>query len=261
MDRMLARLERRFGGIAIPNLTAVVVAGMGAVFVMSKMRPEAVGRLYLDFDAVRRGELWRLVTYLFLPNTSSAYFILFSLLFVWSVGSTLENHWGAFRYNLFYVLGCVGTTAAAWLTGHAETNFWLNLSLMLAFGTLFPDVEFSFYFLFPIKAKWFAIVDAAYVAYSLATGDASTRAAILAALSGYFILCGGSLNAMLRGRNLQVRQAARRASLAPAPSSATGTRTCAICGASEADGTDIRVCSCAKCAEPRTLCLAHARSH
>ena len=34
---------------------------------------------------------------------------------------------------------------------------------------------------------------------------------------------------------------------------------CAICGAREADGADIRVCYCEKCGGPRALCLEHAR--
>ncbi len=41
-----------------------------------------------------------------------------------------------------------------------------------------------------------------------------------------------------------------------------GHRVCAICGKREADGADIRVCSCEKCGgKPRTLCLEHARNH
>ncbi len=260
MERMLARLERRFGGYAVPNLTAIVVAGMAVVFLMAMLRPSVIGLLVLDFDLVKEGQVWRLFTYLFLPTTSSPLWIFLALGFVWYVGSTLENHWGSFRFNLFYLFGCGGTTFAAWLTGHAETNIWLNYSLMLAFGTLFPDEQF-FLFVVPIKAKWYAIFDAVYLGYGLATGDTSTRAAILAALSGYFIFCGPALVALLRGRQLAVRQAARRAAIPPAESVVTGKRICAICGASEADGTDIRVCSCEKCKGPRNLCLTHARNH
>jgi hypothetical protein len=41
-----------------------------------------------------------------------------------------------------------------------------------------------------------------------------------------------------------------------------GQRVCAICGAREADGADIRVCSCAKCGGvQRALCVEHARNH
>jgi membrane associated rhomboid family serine protease len=260
MERLLARLERRFGGYAIPHLTAVIVAGMAMAFVIGTMRPEALAYLTLDFDAVRHGEVWRLVSYLFLPRTLSPWWILFSLSFVWYVGSTLENHWGSFRFNIFYLLGCVGTTVAAWLTGQPATNSWLNFSLMLAFGTLFPD-EVFFLFVIPVKAKWMAIADAAYLTYEAAMGDIATRGAILAALSGYFIFCGPALIAILRNRNLAVRQAARRTAVGPSEPAVSGTRECAICGAKEEDGADIRVCSCSKCGSPRNLCVKDARSH
>ena len=260
MERLVARLERRFGDYAIPHLTAVIVAGMGAVFLMGTVRPAILPSFMLDFDAVRHGEVWRLVTYLFLPRTMSGFWIFFSLMFLWYVGTTLENHWGSFRFNLFYLLGCAGTTFAAWLTGHAESNVWLNYSLMLAFGTLFPDEEF-FLFVIAVKAKWYALFDAAYLTYMMATGDGAMRGAILAALSGYFIFCGPALVALLRSRNQSVRQAARRASMAPAEPTVTLGRVCAICGVAADDGADIRVCSCAKCGGPRELCLAHARNH
>jgi membrane associated rhomboid family serine protease len=260
MERLLARLERRYGGYAVPHLTAVLVAGMAAVFIVGSIRPAVLPGLTLDFAAVGRGEVWRLVTYLFLPRTMDPFWIFFSLSWVWYVGSTLENHWGSFRFNLFYLLGCAGTTFAAWLTGHAETNIWLNYSLMLAFGTLFPDEEF-FLFVISVKAKWLALFDAAFVAYSMATGDAATRAAILAALSGYLVFCAPALLALWKSRNLAVRQAARRAATAPEAPAVTGGRVCAMCGLSADDGADIRVCSCAKCGGPRNLCLAHARNH
>jgi membrane associated rhomboid family serine protease len=260
MERLLARLERRFAGYAVPNLTAIVVAGMAVVFLMGLIRPSVMLSLTLDWGAVREGQVWRLVTYLFLPTTSSPLWIFFALAFVWYVGSTLENHWGSFRFNLFYLLGCGGTTLAAWLTGDAETNVWINLSLMLAFGTLFPDEQF-YLFIIPIKAKWYAVFDAAYIGYSLATGDTPVRAAILAALVAYFVFCGPALAALVRGRRLAVRQAARRARVEPVESAVTGRRVCAICGVSEADGADIRVCSCEKCKPSRNLCLAHARNH
>jgi membrane associated rhomboid family serine protease len=260
MDRLLARLERRLGGLAIPHLTAIIVAGMGAAFVGSRTRPELIGRLALDIDEVKHGQVWRLVTYLFIPRTDSWWWIIFSLGFLWWVGTTLERHWGAFRFNVFYLLGCVGTTVAAVLTGHAETNVWINYSLMLAFGTLFPDEEFYLYVI-PVKAKWLALFDGAFLAYTMVMGDWSERAAILAALSGYFIFCGPALYALLKDRNIAVRQRARRASVASAPPAVAAGRVCAICGVSEEGGADIRVCSCAKCGGPRTLCLNHARAH
>jgi hypothetical protein len=100
------------------------------------------------------------------------------------------------------------------------------------------------------------------------TGAMNTRIAIVVSLANYFLFFTGHLIALAQSRNVQVRQAAKRSSLRPPPiepGGAQGTighRACAICGAREEDGTDIRVCTCAKCGgSPRTLCLAHARAH
>jgi membrane associated rhomboid family serine protease len=259
MDRLLARLERRFGKYAIGNLTAIVVAGMAAVFLLSMIRPDLLGMLTLDIRGVEHGQVWRLFTYLFLPRTLSLWWIIFSLGFVFYIGTNLESHWGSFQFNVYYAAGMLGTTVAAVLTRGEQTNYWLNLSLMLAFGTLFPDEEIWFFFI-GIPAKWLAIADAAYMVYGLVVGDWAQRAGILAAMSGYFLFFSGTLLDIMRRRNLKVRQAARRASIGPS-TEAVPVRVCAICGASQEDGADIRVCSCEKCGGPRALCLPHARNH
>jgi membrane associated rhomboid family serine protease len=259
MDRLLARLERRFGKYAVGNLTAIIVAGMAAVFLLSMVRPDLVGLLTLDIDAVQHGQVWRLLSYLFLPRTFSLWWIIFSLGFVYYIGSSLESHWGSFQFNVYYAAGMLGTTAAAFLTHGEQTNYWLNLSLMLAFGTLFPEEEIWFFFI-GIPAKWLAIADAAYMLYALVVGDIAQKAGIVAAMSGYLLFFTGTLIDILRRRNLQVRQAARRASSGP-PAQVVAPRVCAICGASQEDGADIRVCTCEKCGGPRSLCLEHARNH
>jgi hypothetical protein len=203
--------------------------------------------------------VWRLFSYLLLPRTSSVFWIFFSLGFVYYVGSNLEAHWGPFRFNAYYFAGMIGTTVAAVVTHGEQTNYWLNLSLMLAFGTLFPDEQIQFFFI-GIPAKWLAMADAAYMVYALVTGDWTERAGILAAMSGYLLFFSGTLLRIVRHRNLVVRQAARRVSRSPPPRPPIG-RVCAICGASQDEGADIRVCTCDKCGGPRALCLEHARNH
>src|SRR4051812_27425845 len=117
MDRLLARLERKLGRFAIGHLSYFIVGGMGLVFLLGQTRPEIYDLLTLNFRMVREGQIWRLVTYLFLPTSDSLYWILFSLYWVWMVGHSLETEWGAFKFNVFYVLGMIGTTAAAWISG------------------------------------------------------------------------------------------------------------------------------------------------
>jgi membrane associated rhomboid family serine protease len=263
MDRLLARLERRIGRFAIERLTLYIVGGMAAVFVLVMARPEIFDRLVLDMDAVKRGEVWRLVTYLFIPPTSSYIWILFMLSLTYFIGSSLESEWGAFKFNVFYFIGVLGTTIAAIVVGGAHGNYYLNLSMFLAFATLFPDYEIRLYFVIPVKAKWLALLDGAFLVYELAMGSWGTRAAIIAAVANYVLFFGGTLLSYLKGKNMQATQAARRAAMrSSAPPPPKGGRACAICGARQDDGADIRVCSCEKCGgQPRNLCLEHARNH
>ena len=260
MDRLLARLDRRIGRYAIPNLMTYVVVGMGILWVLMMARPEAADRLQLDIDAVLHGQLWRLVTFVFYPPPSSPIWLLINLYFMWWVGSSLEAHWGSFKFNVFYFAEIAGAIAAAFVTG-VGTNYWLgSMAPLLAFSTLFPDVEVLLIFL-PVRVKWFGIVGALYAAYRFYVGGWGTRAAILAAVGVYVVFFAGHWRDVIRGRQIQVRQKARRAELdESAP--VFGHRTCAICGAREADGVDIRVCSCEKCGgKQRPLCLEHARNH
>jgi hypothetical protein len=264
MDRLLARLERSIGRYAIPNLILYVVGGMGLVWAMLFVRPDVVERLVLDMRAVRHGEVWRLVTFLFIPPPSSPYFILFNLYFTWWVGSSLEEHWGAFKFNVYYLIGVLATIVAAALAG-PQANTYLDWSMLLAFAALFPDVTIYLFFVLPIRVKWLGIAMAAYLAYCGITAiDWGTRAAIIASVANYFLFFSGHWWNVWKSRNLVVRQKARHVEFRSGGGGGVpfGERVCAICGAKEADGADIRVCSCEKCGgQPRTLCLQHARNH
>jgi membrane associated rhomboid family serine protease len=221
MDRLLARLERTIlGRLAIERLTMFIVGGMAIAYVLCRARPEFLLQLYLIPQLVPT-QPWRLVTFLFLPPQRSEIWVLLALYFTYLIGSSLEQEWGALKFNVYYLLGAVGTAAAAWITGSPYvTNEYLNLSLFFAFATIFPDYEIRLFF-------------------------------------------AGHIAALAKGRRMLVRQAARRAEQRPqATEREADTRACAICGAKQDDGADIRVCSCEKCGGvPRQLCLEHARNH
>lgn len=264
MEKLLARLERRFGRLAIPNLTWIVAGGMVAAFVISFGRPQFLELLELDIAQVRAGQVWRLFTYLFLPPSSgsSPIWVLFAIYWFWMIGTNLESQWGAFKFNAFYLLGMLGTTLAALITGGQTGNSVLNGTLFLAFATLFPDMQIMLMFIIPIRVKWLGMFAAAGLILSAVLGDWGTRGAVIAGSVNYLVFFAGHWMQWFRQRNMRVRQTARRAEQVPFATAATGGRACAICGAKEADGADIRVCSCEKCGgKPRTLCLEHARNH
>lgn len=279
MEQLLARLERRTGRFAIHNLIGLIVGGMALVWVLSHFKPEFLDQLTLDMAAVRRGQVWRLVTFLFIPPPSSALWTLVNLYFTWWVGSSLERQWGPFRFNAYYFFGAFLTVVAALITGSA-TNFWLDTSLFLALASLFPDEQIQLYFFIPVRSKWLGVAAALYMGYVAVTSGWSMRATIIACVVNYLLFFGGHWVAAFKSRGTMARQKVRRESMRPGPRSQRpppaadsalqpdtdipvfGQRVCAMCGAREADGTDIRVCSCEKCGGvQRALCLQHARNH
>lgn len=262
MDRLLTRLERKLGRFAIERLATFIAGGMAIVFVLALARPEFLGHLMLD-PALAPKQPWRFVTYLFLPTTMDPIWSIFAIYITWMIGTQLENEWGAFKFNAYYFLGAIGTTAAAWITKQPVGNFWLNTTIFFAFATLFPDYPFRLFFILPIRVKWLALLSAAPIAYAFFVGSLGTKVAIGVALVNYFLFFAGTLRDAIRGTERRMQRAVLGKSYrAPPPREKPSSgRVCAICGVSQDDGADIRVCTCEKCGSPRELCLEHARNH
>jgi Rhomboid family len=273
MERLLARLERRFGKLAVEHLTLFLVGGMALAYVGTLSRPEFVSSLSFDLYAIRHGQLWRLVTFLFIPEGRSTYGVLFNLYWLWFIGSSLEAEWGAFKLNVYYFVGVLLTIGAATIAGGGGSNIFLNYSLTFAFATIFPDFQILMMFILPMRMKWVGWIAVALSVYQASNGGVHEWAACGAAFATYLLFFAPQLVAIARGRAVQMQQASRRQSFAPpsdapgaggpmGPTPKLGQRACAICAASEADGADIRVCSCEKCGgTQRQLCLTHARNH
>ena len=195
------RLERRWGRFCIPNLMAVILCGQAAVWAVTMFVNRNVYTLLtLTRAGLARGEIWRLVTFVFVPDTFSVFGFLLGLYMYWFIGSALEHEWGEFRFNLYYLLGMLGSIAAALLTGSCS-NYCLNLSLFLAFAVLFPNVELLLFFLIPVRVKWLGILAAAIWALSIVTGGSLGFAVqMLLGMLGFAVMFGGRLVSMVRAR-------------------------------------------------------------
>src|SRR5262245_1532310 len=122
--RLLDRLESWFGRFAIPNLTLWVIIAQTVVYAAS-LRPNESGNfgdptsmqlLWLIPSQVLKGEVWRLVTFVFVPPSDHIVLMLFFWYAFWLMGTALEQHWGTFRFILFIFCGWVATVAASFLT-------------------------------------------------------------------------------------------------------------------------------------------------
>ncbi len=194
MLKSLYRLEYKYGKYAINNLMLIITLGQLVVFIIDLFFPDwgIISWMSLSRSALFAGQVWRLVTFLLIPPQTGVLWILLSLYFYYMIGGALENEWGAFMFNIYYLIGVLGTIVAALIAGGA-TNYYLNMSLFFAFAILFPNFEVLLLFIIPIKIKYLAILDALLFLYSFVMGTWSTRASIIAAFINLIIFFGGSV--------------------------------------------------------------------
>jgi len=166
-----------------------IVGGMAIFFIASFTFPLGYYVFTFDFVAIMQGEFWRVLTFIFLPPNMSMIFIIFALYFYWLIGTALEREWGAFKFNVFYLCGMIGTIIAGLITGFA-TNFYLNLSLFLAFAILFPNFEIMIFFILPVKIKWLAYLNIAFLLFMLFFDSWPGRVALLVSISNVVLFFG-----------------------------------------------------------------------
>jgi membrane associated rhomboid family serine protease len=227
----LDKLERRIGFIAIPGLIRAIVAFNALVFVLVRLNPDYRFVLDLDPTRIRHGEVWRLVTYIFLPQTFNFLWLVFALWFLWFIGDALERAWGAFRLTLYYLVGMIGTTIAAFFFGSNFSNSMLIAALFFAFARFYPDEVIYVFFVLPLKVKWVAWVAAAFLLYGFVFGPMSYRMALLAALSNYVIFFGPQV--FYEARHRKEVSTRRRRFEGDARSDTEPLHRCATCGATE----------------------------
>lgn len=189
--KWLDRLERRFGNWAIPQFSLFIAAANGLIYVLALQRSEFSYQLILDPEAVRQGQIWRLITFLFVPPPLGPLGMAFWLLLLFQFAQALENEWGEFRFCLFYALGALATIVAAMgIVGDTLSNAPLNTTLFLAFAALHPDFELLLFFILPVKVKYLAWLTWLGLAWGVITGSAATRVAIGASLINYALFFG-----------------------------------------------------------------------
>ena len=262
---MIRRLKGFLGRFAVPGLIGYVLAFQAGFFLLGlfgQARSEWVDRMVLSADRVAAGEVWRLVTFLFIPPDDRPLFFVFYLYFTWMVGQGLERAWGVAGFNAYYLLGAALTVASAFLLdqpGRSVGNVHLHLSMFLAFARIHPDFTVLLFFILPVPIRYLGYLSWILLVLGLAAGDAASRLAIGAGIMNYLVFLG-------RGHWAQVADAARGAKRAPpSPRQATALRAstpvhlCAKCERTERDGRDLEFRVCPACA--KEWCESHLKDH
>jgi hypothetical protein len=261
----LNRLERLFGRFAIPNLSLWLVAGQVVFLALALLGNFDLGRIALLPAAVKAGEVWRVVTFLFLPPVStltpmSAVFLAFAWYMFYLMGSALEQYWGAFHFNAFVGIGWLLTVAAAFaFPGAYATNVFLAGSVFLAFAYLNPDFELLIFFILPVKIKWIALVQWLGYGYALAVGSWPARLLVMASIGNFLLFFTRDIVQGIRsGRR---RMAYRAQQFGAASDEPEARHRCHVCGRTELTNRELDFRYCSKCAGDECYCSEHLGNH
>lgn len=221
-------LERHAPWLGTPGVLKAVVLLNALTFMLLTLDPSYAGVLALIPEKIMQGEVWRLVTYIFIPETQSAFWIIFALLFLWFLSSALEETWGPLRLNVFYLVGMIGCTAAAFFFGGTPSNTFLNLSLFFAFATVAPNYEIFLFFILRVKMKYIAYVMAGVLLLQVLASPLAAKMAMVASLANYLVFFGPGF---IRDLRSQRQSAARLGKFRE--EAAESLHSCAACGRTE----------------------------
>lgn len=258
----LNKLERKFGKIPPFNLNGLmlyIIIANAIVFVLYIMQLPVLQKLYFDPVLIMQGEVWRVITFVFIPPTLSPLWVIFTLYFYYLIGVSLEHEWGSFKFNVYYYIGMLGTIIFGLIAQVPMSGYYLNLTLFFAFARLFPDYQITLFFILPIKIKYLAWFSWAVLLFTVLTGSMSVRIAVFAAILNFVLFFGVDI---VRNRKSSVTAYSRKQTYLKNKKRETEHfHQCEICGRTEIEFPNLEFRFCSKCDGYHEYCMEHLFTH
>ena len=303
LGQRFARFCFRNRDKGIPNLMLYIVLGNAIVYFISLAAQNFLLYDLLSFDrnAILQGQVWRLFTYVFTSFSSGSSILLMAISYLcyYSIGRAIENIWGTFRFNLFYLSGVVLMDVFAMCFGgimvssegylidfsdyYQGMGLSLNLTLFLSYATLFPNNHFLLFFIIPVKAWVFALVDLVLTVvdiYSLSVPIFCFPHNLfpLVAIANYLLFFGKDVGNLipvswqLNARRLFKKKPAQKTGTIPFPTAgsyqatvatptAPYTHRCTVCGRTDVSDPDLEFRYCSRCSGYHCYCEEHINDH
>lgn len=280
----------------IPNLMLYVVLGNALVylFTMTSGNLALYNALCFDRNLILQGQVWRLFSYVFTSFSFRSNFLLMAISYLcyFSLGRALESSWGTFRFNLFYLSGVLlmdlfamllggiliqsGNTLYSFASLYSGMGHYLNLSLFLAYATMSPDSGFLLFFIIPVKAWIFGLIDIALTLYEVFTLSYPLfcfphNIFPLVAILNYLLFFGKDvLNLLPPSWRMKVK--GRRSSPKPkviqfhraqeaGSTKEPYTHRCTVCGRTDISNPDLEFRYCSRCNGYYCYCSDHISNH
>lgn len=258
----------------------IIVIGTAIVYVLYILAGydfSAISFLTFNLGSLLHLELWRLITFIFVPTTFKPFFLVISLFFYYFIGTTLEREWGTAKFNVFFFGGILITLVfiiiASLVTGInyslASTNY-VNMSMFFAFAMLYPEMTVLL-LVIPVKIKWLAWLDAALFAFNIigALLQLNFVSALLpiAALLNFFVFFGADLLSWIRRKSGHISHQASpktiqyKKAVKEQKKEKGYHHKCAVCGKTDTDHPELDFRYCSKCNGYYCYCSDHIANH
>lgn len=260
------KLERKFGRYAIHNLMYYIIMMYIMGFVIRYAAPQFFPYyLSLNAEAILHGQVWRLVTFLLYPPTTSPIWIIFAILMYYSLGRSLEAVWGAFRFNVFFFMGVIGIIAAEFVVYflfRVDLNLnttYLNMTIFLAYAATFPEEWFYIYFIIAVKAKWLALFDGFFLVMGFCFGNIADKIAIFLAMTNFLIFFLMTRDyKRYSPKEVKRKQDFKAQTIRPV---SRAHHKCAVCGRTDEESPGMEFRYCSKCEGSYEYCMDHLYTH
>lgn len=252
---ILDSLERKFGHLAIPNLTYYLIGGQILAYIVGRLFPIVGNSLPLQSSFVLQGQWWRLFTMLFIPLSTDPIFAALTWYLYYIFGMQLETDFGSFRYFIYILIPYVLTVFCSFLFPHEiMTNAFIYTSLFLTFAYLHPQYRLYLFFIIPIAIKWFAFLMWIGIVSAILFGSITTKVLTAVSIVNFLVFFGSELRLSLSNRlrkEKAVSQARHKES--------EHYMVCAICKANEDDKKMFSYCH--QCVPQTMYCEDHIHNH
>ena len=263
----------------VPNLMLYLCLGTAVVYLFSLFTENYIIYDLFAFDRalILQGQVWRLFTYVLLTYRGNVMLQLLYLVCYFSLGKAMENYWGTCKFNLFYLTGVLLMDVYCMIFGGYADVYYLNLSLFLSYATLYPDTHFLLFFIIPVKAWVFALLD---IVLTLLGVLSSWSLYPLVAIGNYVLFFGKDVLNVLpmswraNSRRLFKKQpkTAGGHKVVPFPSAgsyeasttkakAPYTHKCTVCGRTDVTHPELEFRYCSRCNGYYCYCQDHIGNH
>ena len=280
--KFIDKLERKFGRFGIPNLTIYMIVCYVIGYALMIVNPGILNWLSLEPAYILRGQVWRLVTWVLYPPSTSGvlWFAIAVLFFYYPIGTSLERTIGTFKYTLYILSGVIFTILGAFilyfllggnvLVGNVFSTYYISLSTFLAYAMCYPDMQVLLMFIIPVKKKWMAIFYVVIVVYEMIqyvmAGAWYLVIPIVASLLNFIIFYFGTkdfsrYNPKEIHRRNEFRRAMEPQGRMKSGSGSVTKHKCAICGRTELDDPNLEFRFCSRCNGNYEYCQDHLFTH